>query len=231
MHPAIAPDAVPAPPSAALAASRRRWLTAAATVSLALHLRAVYAGPEWQVYLFKPTTTLLVLAIALLPAERVSARYRAGVAAGLCFSLAGDVALMLPGDRFVLGLASFLIAHLCYLAAFTDGVGLLLKPVAALYALMAGAVITPLWPGLGSLRGPVLVYMAVITMMAAQAAGRWLTLRSAGARLAAMGAALFVVSDATLAIDRFGEGFAAASLVVMTTYIAAQLLIARSVAA
>ena len=229
MQPSPGATAAPAP-RFAMGPSGRRWLAGAAALSLALHLRAVYAGPEWQVYLFKPITTTLIIVLAVLSAGDASRRYRTGVLAGLFFSLIGDVMLMLPGDRFIPGLVAFLVAHLCYLAAFTDGVGFrLVHPLTVVYLAAGAVVIAPLWPQLGALRVPVLAYMAVIMAMAAQAAGRWLALRTEAARLAAMGAAVFVVSDATLAIDRFGGGFAAASLVVMTTYIAAQLLIAWSV--
>lgn len=208
-----------------------RWLWAAAAASLTLHLRAVYQGPEWQVYLFKPTTTLLVLLVAWL-GTGATARYRRAILAGLLLSLAGDVLLMLPADRFVAGLGAFLLAHLAYLAAFTDRVGWRLRgwPTAAYLAAGAG-VLASLWGALGEMRIPVIVYMLVIVTMASQAAGRALALRTRGAAGAAVGAALFVVSDATIAIDRFGGGFGAASLVVMTTYIAAQLLIAGSTGA
>lgn len=40
---------------------------------------------------------------------------------GLCLSLAGDVLLMLPSDRFIQGLAAFLVAHLCYNVGFAQG--------------------------------------------------------------------------------------------------------------
>jgi uncharacterized membrane protein YhhN len=42
---------------------------------------------------------------------------------------------------------------------------------------------------------------------------------------------LFVVSDGTLAINRFRVRFRAAQFIVMTTYVAAQALIAASVGA
>jgi uncharacterized membrane protein YhhN len=208
---------------------RDLWLVAAAAMSLALHLRAVYWGPEWQVYLFKPTTTLLVLAIALR-GRGATSRYRNAVVTGLVFSLVGDVMLMLPGDRFVPGLLAFLAAHLCYLVAFTDriGVRLIAWPTAG-YLVLAAGVLAVIWDRLGALRAPVLVYIAVIMAMAAQAAGRALRLGSRESVAAALGAGFFVASDASLAIERFTGAFPLSAVVIMTTYIAAQLLIARSV--
>ena len=40
------------------------------------------------------------------------------VVVGLVCSLAGDVFLMLPEERFVEGLVSFLLAHIAYVVAF-----------------------------------------------------------------------------------------------------------------
>jgi uncharacterized membrane protein YhhN len=205
-----------------------RWLALAATLSLALHLRAEASGPPWQVYLFKPLTTLLVLSIAMA-ARGTTRRYQGAVVAGLGFSLVGDAMLMLPGDRFVAGLAAFLVAHLAYLAAFTDRVGVRVFawPTVA-YLAAGGSVLALLWDRLGAMRLPVLAYMLVIMAMAAQAAGRALRLRTPSSWAAAAGAAVFVVSDASLAVDRFRGAFPFAGVLVMTTYVAAQLLIASS---
>ena len=209
------------------------WLPAAlAVVSGCLHLRAEYRGPRRQVYLFKPLTVVWLLVLALTVAEPVSARYQFAVVVGLAFSLAGDVFLMLPGDRFLPGVASFLLAHLAYLVAFTSGVPFGANlPLLAPYALLGGVMLGVLWRHLGAMRLPVVVYVAAIVVMAWQAAGRAASLGTAGVLLAAAGAALFVVSDAVLAVNRFRRRFRSAQAVIHATYYAAQLLIAWSVAA
>lgn len=209
-------------------------LAAVAVLVAVLAIRAHYLEDRqrWQVYAFKPLATLLILALALsLSPARPD--YQWAIAAGLVLSTAGDVFLMLPRDRFVAGLASFLLAHLCYLRAFSIevpfGAGLLLwLPFFA----AGGMVVALVWPGLKpALRGPVVVYVIVIAAMAGQATGRWYASGSAVALAAAVGAGLFVVSDAVLAIDRFRWPFRAARAVTLTTYWAAQLLIAISVSA
>ncbi|NJN83901.1 MAG: lysoplasmalogenase [Caldilineaceae bacterium] len=194
------------------------------------HIRAEYRGPRWQVYLFKPLTTLLILAIALLIPPSASTAYRLWIALGLLFSLAGDIFLMLPADRFVPGLVSFLIAHLCYIAAFTTGVGFQWPLVGlAPLLLLAIPVLARIWPRLGKLRTPVLCYMGVILVMGWQAFGRWQVLGTLGAWLALCGAWLFVISDSLLALRRFGGTFRTAQALILSTYYAAQLLIALSV--
>jgi uncharacterized membrane protein YhhN len=92
-------------------------LTLLIAASAALTIRAEHRNARRAVYLFKPLTTVLVLALAATAPQPVWRGYQALVCAGLLFSLAGDVFLMLPRDRFVAGLASFLIAHLFYVAS------------------------------------------------------------------------------------------------------------------
>jgi uncharacterized membrane protein YhhN len=205
-------------------------LSASVLASALLHLRAEYFGPRWQVYLFKPLTTALILALALAAPAPVSGFYRGAVAAGLLCSLAGDVFLMLPRDRFVAGLASFLVAHLFYIAAFGSVAGTTLPVVALVPLLLYGALLMRgLWPHLGRLKPAVAIYAAVLLALAWVAAGQYLALREPRALLALAGAALFVLSDSALAINRFARPFRAAQLVVLSTYFAAQWLIALSV--
>jgi uncharacterized membrane protein YhhN len=208
-------------------------LSIAAAIAAGLAIRAHYleANQRWQIYAFKPLATLLILALAL-SLSPARPEYQWAIAAGLLFSTAGDVFLMLPQDRFVAGLASFLVAHLCYVWAFTIGVPFGAAPLLWLPFLLAGGgVLAAIWPGLKpALRAPVTVYVIVIVAMAGQAAGRWHALGSALALAAAIGAGFFVVSDSILALDRFRKHFHAARALTLTTYWIAQLLIALSVA-
>ena len=144
-------------------------LAAAAVAAAALAIRAHYLDESrrWQVFTFKPLATLLILALALA-FPPVSPAYQWTIAAGLLFSTAGDVFLMLPRDRFVTGLASFLVAHLCYIGAFAIGVPFAAAPLLWLPFFAAGGVVLALiWPGLKpALRVPVAVYVVVIAAMA-----------------------------------------------------------------
>lgn len=209
-------------------------LGSAAAASAALAVRGHYAGPgRLLVYVFKPLTTLLLLAIALAPSAASGSRYAVAVALGIALSLAGDVFLMLPKDRFREGLASFLAAHLCYIAAFTAGTGLLVAPVAAAgFGALGLLLLRALWPGVPPrLRLAVALYVLVILAMAVQATGRAVERHDLSSLLAASGATLFVASDALLAWDRFRAPFRASRAVVLSTYYLAQALIAVSVQA
>ncbi|MCF7752660.1 lysoplasmalogenase [Bacillus subtilis subsp. subtilis] len=203
---------------------------------------------RWLHWAAKPLTTLLIATIAWQAgrAGRGSATsanapmpgYRRAVLAGMVLSCIGDIALMLPVDAFVPGLVAFLLAHICYIVAFRSGLraGYGLGVAALLLGAFATGNLIALWPHLpGDMRVPVLAYVVVLAIMAILALARhWARpARHGAARCstawAAGGAGLFVASDCLLAWDRFGGGLPMASLLVLSTYYAAQYGIARSV--
>jgi uncharacterized membrane protein YhhN len=203
-------------------------LTALALASAALHVRAEFRGPRAHVYVCKPLTTGCLLGIALL-GEPIAPVYRGLVVAGLAFSLAGDVFLMLPSDRFLAGLGSFLVAHVCYTGAFVATTGPHASPAAVIPWLLAGAVIlAALAPHFGAMRAPALLYVLAILVMGWQATEQWRAVHEPWALSAMLGAILFAVSDSALALDRFRRRFRAAPLVILGTYYTAQYLIALS---
>ncbi|WP_296871739.1 lysoplasmalogenase family protein [Tibeticola sp.] len=154
--------------------------------------------------------------------------------AGLCWllaalaaSLAGDVALMLPG-LFIVGLGAFLLAHLAYLVLLRRDAPWFASKAALAGTLAAAAgVYAVLWAGglPEGLRLPVAVYTGVIALMAAQALGRARTLGDGAAGSVAIGACCFMLSDGLLAYNRFVQPLPAAQLAVLGSYYAAQWLI------
>ena len=211
------------------------WLGVALSIALAIWFAS--RGPRVGLYIFKPLATLSILAVAVgaLPGE--PAVYGALVVGGLVLSLAGDVALIFDGERwFLAGLVAFLAAHLCYVAAFLTrahaaGVDEWVLPAlaAALVGLYAAAVYATLRPKLGAMRVPAFVYMIALGAMAWAAALAWSADPSPATRYALGGAALFLASDTLLAVDRFRRPLPAAQLLILSTYYAAQWLIAVSV--
>jgi uncharacterized membrane protein YhhN len=212
------------------------WLVAAlaVTASAACAIVAAYRGNRRSVFLFKPLTTVIIIAAVLGILAPADAHYRVWILAGLLFSLAGDVFLMLGVKRFLFGLASFLVAQLVYARAFTLGVGFAAPqlPWLAPFAFYALVVVILLWKGLpgATMRGAVVVYAAAIALMAWRAAARLqapsIPLTSGAHALA--GACFFVASDAVLAVNRFRWPFQLGEPVTLATYWAAQLLIALS---
>jgi len=206
-------------------------LSLLAAVSGALHIRSEYHGPRALGYVCKPLTTGALIALAWLAPGSAPEPYRELIVIGLIFSLAGDIFLMLPSDRFLPGLASFLVAHLLYVAAFCQIAGFQPSlPALAPFALASAVLLRLLWPHLGGMRVPVVFYVVVIVTMGWQAATQWSAVNETWALLALLGAILFSLSDATLALNRFRAPFAAAQASILTSYYLAQWLIALSVA-
>ncbi|SCL36735.1 Uncharacterized membrane protein YhhN [Micromonospora nigra] len=174
-------------------------------VAVALDVRAV----QW---LAKP----LLAPLLLVWLWRVRGRFDA-VAVGLVFAAAGDVALLVSGQpAFLLGMACFLGTQVAFTTAFLRHRR---PPVVAVvgYLLLWAGANALLWGQLGALRLPVLGYSLALSVMAATATGV--------SRQAAVGGALFLVSDLLIGVDAAGATLPGHGLLVMTTYIGALVLI------
>jgi sterol desaturase/sphingolipid hydroxylase (fatty acid hydroxylase superfamily)/uncharacterized membrane protein YhhN len=213
--------------------SRIGMLQALMIQSAALSMATSASGLTTLHWVFKPLTMLLALgavgAVWLRRAHNPAAPSKAfaWLATALVCALAGDVFLMLEGF-FIHGLVAFLLGHLAYVALFRQPTPWLAsKPAWALCAAIGAGVYGFLWfNGLPTaMRAPVAVYVMAIVVMGAVAIGRAVWLGDGPSRMVATGAALFMVSDATLAINRFVSPLPHEAIWVLGTYCAAQCLI------
>ncbi len=184
-------------------------------------------------FIAKPLTMLLAILFVLTPAGKAqAARQTDGLlVAALAASLAGDVFLMLPGGYFIPGLASFLVAHLFYIALFRQGVPWFPNRRALAGTLVVGAAMYGwVWAGLGDpvLKLAVAAYVSVIALMVAQAIGRARSLGSPASSAVALGACIFMLSDSLIAINRFVQPLPWVSLWVLSSYYTAQFLIVHN---
>jgi uncharacterized membrane protein YhhN len=203
-------------------------LTVLAGISALTDIWAQSSGLRTIVYIFKPLTMVFIIGIALNRGSGVGG-YRSLIVGALCWSLAGDVLLMLPSDQFVAGLLCFLIAHLFYIAAFRTHPSGVPSALCGLACIAYGSLM--LWflfPRLRGMKLPVSIYLVVILVMVWQALNRWFTTRRAAAGLAGLGAVLFAASDSMISIDRFYARFPFAGVLILVTYFTAQYLIALS---
>ena len=96
--------------------------------------------------------------------------------------------------------------------------------------LLAGTgLMVVLYPVLGNMKIPVMVYSIVLMLMAAYALLRVGRTSRASFVWVFIGALLFMISDSLLAINKFYSAFAFANVAVMMTYINAQFMIVRGV--
>lgn len=142
----------------------------------------------------------------------------------LIFSLLGDIFLMFGGEiYFMLGLGSFLIAHVFYILLFKKQFKFnLLKSLP--FALATLTFLLFLKNGIDSkLLIPVVTYCIVITTMGIFAANR--ITNKISYNLVLIGSILFIISDSLIAFNKFHSPLPANAFWVMGTYGIAQFLI------
>ncbi|OXB74136.1 UNVERIFIED_CONTAM: hypothetical protein H355_004473 [Colinus virginianus] len=191
------------------------------------------SSPSWFSALIKclPIFCLWVFLLAhginFLVAHRSASR----ILAGLIFSAVGDAFLIWQEQGyFIHGLLMFAITHILYSSAFG------MKPLDLKAGLMMGLISSSCYAFLYSyLSGPftylVAVYIALIGFMGWRAvAGMQLCndLWTWTKLSACIGAMLFMVSDLTIAVNKFCFPVPYSRVIIMATYYAAQMLIALS---
>ncbi len=183
------------------------------------------------------STAFVLLGLAAIEIGRSPyAEFSVAIVVGLVFGAIGDALLLGRGKHwFTAGLVAFLIGHVAYVVAVTfveppqTWLGLA-GPVAAFPVLVGGAALVHLWPRLGSMKAPVVLYVITIVTMviAALAAARGTTMTDLHRYYFLAGAGLFFVSDLAVARDRFVARTFANKAWGLPAYFTGQLLIAWS---
>lgn len=196
-----------------MTALKSPWLIAFAVVAVAhLVLNGADADP-WD----SISKCLIAPLLAAWVTEQRGPRLLVA-ALGLCFL--GDLFLELD-DLFIVGLAAFAAAHVCFIVFFVQRGALSRlrrKPwILAVYVIAAIALVTWCWSGVdGDLKPVVPIYAALL-------------LGTASASLATdvragVGGGLFLISDGLIALaeaDRIDKNATATGLAIMVLYIAA----------
>jgi alkenylglycerophosphocholine/alkenylglycerophosphoethanolamine hydrolase len=190
----------------------------------ALAIAGSELGKRKLTLVFKPLATLSLLGVVGWP----HTSFARLTVAGILFSLIGDVALLSESDTaFQLGLVAFLTAHVIYIAA---NLGVAVWPgwtagVAVVVALATVVLLRFVRPSAIVIRIATIIYGVAISAMVITA---WATVGGplGWAPLAAVGALLFYVSDASLALNRFHRPIPHVAYLAMGVYWLGQLGIA-----
>ena len=210
---------------------RQYWLIAFLLV-LAADIIGIQINNEILQYISKPLIIPVLIGYFLSQTGIVASSLKRWIIAALFFSWSGDVLLMFqPKDEifFLLGLSSFLLAHIFYIIFFhhvrvREGIKSnpwLLLVVAVYYV----ALIVWLSPYLGEMKLPVRIYGIVISFMFMLAMHMLFIKNKRAGQWIMTGALLFVMSDSVLAINKFYQPFELAGVLIMLTYGFAQLFI------
>jgi uncharacterized membrane protein YhhN len=190
---------------------------------------------KWQIveYIAKPA--VMVCLIAWLVMNSGMTVPLLWFTIGLAFSLAGDVFLMLPKERFIPGLISFLLAHIAYIIGLNTTpipmtvVSLILLVLVGLVSLRVYSRIAQglVASGNDRLKLPVLAYTIVISLMLFSALLAFVrpSWSPGAALLVGLGALLFYFSDCILAWNKFVRPLKYGRLINLSSYHIGQVLI------
>jgi len=173
-----------------------------------------------------PMALIIILGLIYVTSQKPKQRYHYLTVVGLLFCILGDY---LISQVFVSGLVAFLIGHIFYIFSFRqqkqaepDKVRFIILA----YALIMMTIMSIALINKGDLYLvlPVIIYTAVIALMvytAWRTRSNWLI----------VGSILFLISDSILAWNRFVSDISYSSVLIMTTYYAANYFIATSLKA
>jgi uncharacterized membrane protein YhhN len=216
----------------------QKKITGAFWLLTLLDVAGIMADKEMLHFTAKPL--LIPVLIVLLFYTKSIAPNKNLLITGLIFSWMGDMFLLfeyLHPPFFIFGLVSFLTTHIFYIIYFLrirSEKRSMLKKQPVFIALVLAYGITLIWqlyPHLGDLKLPVMLYAAVICIMLICCLHIFLKVNKKAAVFYLLGASFFVLSDSLLAINKFyaqhpaNQAFDYAGVFIMLTYCAAQFFI------
>ncbi len=190
-----------------------------------------------EIQLYSKILLMPALALAYYRNHRGGRQLLYTIMASIFFSWLGDLFLLNKGMmlNFALGLSAFLIAHVLYIRVFIGEVGggqrngfIRTKPFLVLPYLGYGILLLYLvFPKLGVLKVPVIIYAGVLLAMSVFAFNRYRSVINMSFVMVFVGSLLFIFSDSMIALNQFYHPFDLSRFLIMMTYIAAQYFIVR----
>ena len=190
---------------------------------------AIITGNETLESYAKPMLLTLLTVVYLVSASRPNFWY----VLGMFFCFLGDVLLMFKGANFFMyGLAAFLLGHIVYIKIT---VGFLPKDLtvkmitsAFPFVVFFGLLVYLIYPNLGEMLIPVVVYGVTISTFGSAAFLNYRGEKSTENLWLFIGAIIFILSDSLIALNKFYEPMELYGVAIMVTYILAQFLICKS---
>lgn len=190
----------------------------------------VWNQPTDLNFYLKPILIPLLIAYSL---AYVNSNLKWMLVLALVLSTLGDIFLLSSKElHFILGLGSFLMAHVVYIyMLFRQRETIQKKGVIIVLSLIIGIYLffflSYLWNGLGDLKIPVVLYATTISTMLWFALRNYIENKTIANQWIALGAFFFVLSDSLLATGLFHHKLNHGSFFVMSTYLLAQFALVQ----
>lgn len=207
---------------------KRKLVLGVFFVVVILDVIGVITGNQLMRFIFKPMILLTLMLYYSLIIEPENKLYLAV----LFFSFLGDVLLLFDSKlNFILGLVSFLLAHILLIKIILNvlkksSIGQKVTAIIPFSIIFFGLVFL-LKDNLGQLLIPVIAYASVICIFGILAFLNYLTEKTIPNLLLLGGATFFILSDSTLAINKFYQSESYFPVFIMITYVLAQYLICK----
>lgn len=186
----------------------------------------VYSGKNFERFFTKTLLMPLLILIYFLESKKLNnfttLQLNKLFLVGLIFSFLGDLFLLFKWG-FLFGLGSFLLAHLFYIFCFRNLAKIKISNNWFVFiGLYLVSLLAFLFPYLKEMKIPVIIYGITISTMF------YFSLKTSK-RTLILGAIFFVISDSVLAINLFVNQSTILSILVMITYVIAQLLLMKGI--
>jgi len=203
------------------------WPLLAVVFSAWLYVDASYRGPDWQRWLFKPVTLLLLLLLAL--ETPVLSVYGYLIIMGLVATLLGDALMLLPKSRVMYALGAFFLSHLFYTLSFATQMTIsLFWPLPLTLVIIGAVLLAVIWSRLEDLRWPVVTFVAM-TLLMVWLAGEQYYMRSTDFTFSILvGSSLLLLSVILGLVNHYRMKFRAADALVAACYFGGHFMIVRS---
>ncbi|KOC91052.1 lysoplasmalogenase [Winslowiella iniecta] len=203
------------------------WSFLAVLFSGWLYVDASYRGPQWQRWVFKPVTLLLLVAWAWQAPVLNATDYL--IMLGLLATLIGDALTLLPQQRMLYAIGAFFLSHLLYTISFAGHMTLsFFWPIPLVMLLIGVVLIAILWTRLDELRWPVCTFIGMTLVMVWLSAEQYYFRPDDYSFSLLVGAIFLLLASSVWFISHYRRRFSADRAIVAACYFAGHFMIVRS---
>lgn len=203
------------------------WPFLAVLFSGWLYIDAAYRGPQWQCWLFRPVTLLLLVFWAWSADITDASGYL--IMAGLFVMLMADGWQMLSSERLLPAIFLLSLSFLLYTISFAMQMNFTFYlPLLAILLILSVIVLIIIWTPVGSLRAPAIFLLSMSFIMAWVAGEQYFGLAREHNFSIMIGAFLLFIANSVWLIANFRYPFKASKATITACYFIGQFLIVRS---
>ncbi|MCC8375243.1 MULTISPECIES: lysoplasmalogenase [Photorhabdus] len=204
------------------------WPFIAVFLSGWLYVDAAYRGPNWQRWLFRPVTLLLLLLWAWQAPELHISGYL--ICLGLFTALISDALRMLPSKYSLLSLSTLFLCYLLYTISFVMQMNFsFFFPLPLILLVLGSVILLVIWNKLEEMRWLVVASIVMLLIMVWMAGEQYFSLNTAYGFSLLAGTILLLLSHSVWLINHYRFQFKSSKAIVATCYFIGHFLIIRSI--